>query len=470
MEQTALPTLAPVFMVVTTWLRTILYVIGIGLTARTMSLHKNTKTATVLIVSILLIAWTFLIINLGRSNVFKIDESTSFPPPIILTVVLPVLIAYLLLRYWKPWQNMVFQIPQHWLIGVQAIRITGAMIFVLYLRGLLPKEFSIPVGSLDVFVGLTALPVAYFYYKQKPFARRLAYAWNIIGITDFVFAVPLGIMTSPGPAHLLALDSPNLFMSAYPIVLFPTFSVATGLILHIYSIALLNREKDNGEAKTAQSLAWQVIALFAIVSGFYVAILYFLVPAISNRPLGFQIHVELQKTFAAHPIGLYFHIVPSVVAIIIGPFQFLRELREKRLNLHRWLGRLYLFGIFWGGLGGLYMAQYSFAGFAARSGFSILAILWLGSGYMAYRNIRQGNVEAHQAWMIRNYALTFAAVTLRIYTRSFISMGLLAPDFHAFNAWACWVPNLLFAQWLIYRNRQKQTQNKQSLPSPELQP
>jgi hypothetical protein len=35
-----------------------------------------------------------------------------------------------------------------------------------------------------------------------------------------------------------------------------------------------------------------------------------------------------------------------------------------------------------------------------------------------YRFIRRWNEPSHRAWMIRSYALTLAAVTLRIYLRS----------------------------------------------------
>jgi hypothetical protein len=38
-------------------------------------------------------------------------------------------------------------------------------------------------------------------------------------------------MTSPGRAHLLA-GAPNLLMTAYPLVMVPTFAVPLALMLH----------------------------------------------------------------------------------------------------------------------------------------------------------------------------------------------------------------------------------------------
>jgi len=51
------------------------------------------------------------------------------------------------------------------------------------------------------------------------------YAWCLFGIADLVVAITMGAMTSPGRAHLLALDAPNLLMTAYPLVMVPTFAV-----------------------------------------------------------------------------------------------------------------------------------------------------------------------------------------------------------------------------------------------------
>jgi hypothetical protein len=42
----------------------------------------------------------------------------------------------------------------------------------------------------------------------------------------------MGAMTSPGRAHLLALDAPNLLVTAYPLVMVPTFAVPLALMLH----------------------------------------------------------------------------------------------------------------------------------------------------------------------------------------------------------------------------------------------
>lgn len=161
---------------------------------------------------------------------------------------------------------------------------------------------------------------------------------------------------------------------------------------------------------------------------------------------------EQRDVYIANTGFLLMHIVGSMLALLIGPFQFLPRIRTGRfLNLHRWLGRIYLLGILIGGIGGLYMAQLAYGGVVTRLGFSALALLWLLSGFMAYKTIRKKQLEIHRKWMTINYALTFTAVTLRIWQ---IVFGISSLDFltsYLIVSWLGWIPNLFIALWVINR-------------------
>ena len=50
--------------------------------------------------------------------------------------------------------------------------------------------------------------------------------------------------------------------------------------------------------------------------------------------------------------------------------------------------------------------------------------------------------------MIRNFALTFAAVTLRLWIPIFLTSGLSFEAAYPVIAWLSWVPNLLVAEVL----------------------
>ena len=143
------------------------------------------------------------------------------------------------------------------------------------------------------------------------------------------------------------------------------------------------------------------------------------------------------------------HVLGGTVALILGPWQFWTRLRDRALSLHRWFGRVYLSAVLVGGAAGLYMAAIAFGGLPTQLGFAGLAVLWLTTGVMAYRRVRQGDYEAHRVWMIRNYALTFAAVTLRIWIPLLLLLGFSFVTAYTTVAWLSWVPNLIAVEMYI---------------------
>jgi uncharacterized membrane protein len=156
--------------------------------------------------------------------------------------------------------------------------------------------------------------------------------------------------------------------------------------------------------------------------------------------------------FARYLLPLRLHIAGGMGALLAGPWQFSQKLRARALNLHRWLGRFYLLEVGLGSCAGFAMALVSEEGLATHLGFGILAVLWFFTGLKAYRMVRRGDIEAHRRWMIRNFALTLAAVTLR----NELPLMLFAvhwpfPRAYITVSWLSWVPNALVAEWMVRR-------------------
>jgi uncharacterized membrane protein len=168
------------------------------------------------------------------------------------------------------------------------------------------------------------------------------------------------------------------------------------------------------------------------------------------KPLGSLVIPDMKANFVAHPIGIYGHIGGAAIALLLGPFQFVTRLRNAAPTLHRWAGRVYLgVGVLGGGTFGLYMSQFAFGGNVARFGFAALSVCWLYSGARAYLAIRRRAIQKHRKWMVRNFALTFAAVTLRIYLPVSHVAGIEFTVAYPIIAWLAWVPNLLVAEWMF---------------------
>lgn len=163
-----------------------------------------------------------------------------------------------------------------------------------------------------------------------------------------------------------------------------------------------------------------------------------------------RLHPEMRAVFEAHPVGIGTHIFASALALLLGPLQFSSRLRARRPMLHRWMGRAYLgVAVAVGGSAGLYMSVHAFGGPVAKLGFAGLALAWLFTGAQAYTAARRRDFAAHRRWMIRNFALTFAAVTLRLYLPPVFILQLPFAPAYAVIAWLCWVPNLLIAERIV---------------------
>lgn len=149
--------------------------------------------------------------------------------------------------------------------------------------------------------------------------------------------------------------------------------------------------------------------------------------------------------------AFYIHISGGMLALLTGPWQFLRSFRRRFLRLHRSMGKVYLVSILLlAGPSGQFMAFYAEGGFLSTIGFLLMALLWLWTTWMAYATVRKRDITAHRDWMTRSYALTLAAVTLRIYVP--VTSQLLHWN-HEFvvesSAWLSWIPNLVMAEILV---------------------
>jgi hypothetical protein len=198
-------------------------------------------------------------------------------------------------------------------------------------------------------------------------------------------------------------------------------------------------------AQTKASWPWATVTILSTAVGAY---------ALFLAVTGFAFVPSNVKANAfPSPLGLYIHIAASAFALLIGPWQFRRSLRMRLPHVHRWMGRTYVAACVVGGAAGASIAMFSQAGPVAGTGFLTLAIAWVITTLLAWKAALQRRYVDHERWMIRSFALTLAAVTLRIYLPIGIAMdhGDFYTPYRAI-AWLCWVPNLLVAElWLRSR-------------------
>lgn len=149
---------------------------------------------------------------------------------------------------------------------------------------------------------------------------------------------------------------------------------------------------------------------------------------------------------------LVVHAACGATALLVGPWQFRSKLRARAPRLHRWLGRAYAVACLVGGASGLMLALGASTGLVSTAGFGLLAIAWIYTTAQGWRTAMQRDFATHRQWMIRSFALTLAAVTLRIYLPVSMALPFDMNDSYRAISFLCWVPNLLVAE--LYLRRQ----------------
>lgn len=152
----------------------------------------------------------------------------------------------------------------------------------------------------------------------------------------------------------------------------------------------------------------------------------------------------------------YSHVLTGGIILVIGFIQLIPLVRLKYKKLHKGLGYFYVLGIlFFSAPGGLVMSFFINRGIWVQASFLLQVTLWFYFTAQAFSKIRQGDITSHQQYMWRSYALTLAAITLRIYI--FItaeSYNLAQPQAYATIAWLSWVPNWMVAEgWIVWSGR-----------------
>jgi uncharacterized membrane protein len=161
-------------------------------------------------------------------------------------------------------------------------------------------------------------------------------------------------------------------------------------------------------------------------------------------------------------VAFFVHIVCGGVALLLSPWQFAQRLRRRHPAVHRATGWTSATSIFVAAGAALVLAPVNSAGLVGFFGFGSLAVLWAYTTLQAVRAARQRDFAGHQAWMFRSFALTYAAVTLRLWLVVLIFAqlpfltGADPADFAYQNAYAAlpflaWLPNLVVAEVMIHR-------------------
>ena len=154
-------------------------------------------------------------------------------------------------------------------------------------------------------------------------------------------------------------------------------------------------------------------------------------------------------------LAFWIHVFTSMLPLLAGFTQFAPAVLKRWPALHRTMGKTYVLTVcLVTGPASLVMAFYANGGVTSRIAFVTLALLWLVTTALGWRFALKRQWRVHREWMIRSYALTLSAITLRAWKYAIVFAFDPRPmDVYRLVAWLGFIPNLLVAEWLIRRSR-----------------
>jgi len=173
--------------------------------------------------------WFSFALVAGARHVFE-NNDNRIGVAVALAASAPILLFALWFCVSEKFRKLVLSLDPRILTFAQTWRVLGAVFVVLESFRLLPAVFAWPAGYGDIAIGLTAPFVA--WKLTDPSHRGRFILWQVLGITDLVFAVGLGTtarLLNPGGATMAP-------MTMLPLSLVPTFLVPLFFIFHVISI------------------------------------------------------------------------------------------------------------------------------------------------------------------------------------------------------------------------------------------
>jgi uncharacterized membrane protein len=151
--------------------------------------------------------------------------------------------------------------------------------------------------------------------------------------------------------------------------------------------------------------------------------------------------------------SLLIHVIFGVIALLVAPLQFVGGVRKRWPAFHRATGWTYVAACAVTAPTGFILAVGTTSGPGAAVGFAIPAVLLPVFTWLGWRAAVDRRFGAHRDWMLRSYAVTATAITLRLMIPASALLGLDFSHAYPVIAWLAWITNLALFEYFIRRER-----------------
>jgi uncharacterized membrane protein len=213
---------------------------------------------------------------------------------------------------------------------------------------------------------------------------------------------------------------------------------------------------DN-EVKSKSIFFCKLVIYCALIYFIYLLLLITVQYIPINNDVAFLNLKQEEIKLTHYRIAFFSHVYSSILVIAFGVSQFSRTIKNRFPTIHRLNGKAYILLILLvSGPSGLIMSYYANGGLLAQISFSILSILWIYFTLQAFLFVKKGNYRKHRDFMIRSYALTLSAISLRLFKFGIVYFFELPPmDTYKIVSILGWTVNLAIAELIIRKPAKK---------------
>jgi uncharacterized membrane protein len=199
--------------------------------------------------------------------------------------------------------------------------------------------------------------------------------------------------------------------------------------------------KNSFQAKHAMWIVFSLMTAFVLVT--------------RDRTL-LDSHSFLRQRYGVIPWLMLAHGIPGALALLLGAFQFSNRLRQRHLQLHRVLGRIYVGCVVISAPVAIAVSL-SLPIMTLTMASIIQASGWLLTTATGLYCIRTGRIQQHREWMMRSYPFAMVFIVVRA-INSIPAIARMGEPGIASVVWsviatACFLPSFVIAWQALASSR-----------------
>lgn len=178
--------------------------------------------------------WTVFVLAVSSTGFFS--DFSSFPPRIMIVLVVPLITLILVSFRSKAVDELLQVIPSRNILRLQVFRVfVEILLWACFVQNLLPVQMTFEGRNFDILSGVLGIVAAYSFTEN----RKARYAYNFIGLGLLINIVTVAILSMPTPFRVFMNEPSNTLVTKVPFILLPAMLVPLAYGLHFLSLRQL---------------------------------------------------------------------------------------------------------------------------------------------------------------------------------------------------------------------------------------